>query len=184
MLVARVRFLVRAPLLCQGRKQSRSALLDAGIRRLGLRFRLRSPLSPLALVPLLLIACGEATPTPMGPEVPEVPTSPPANMDAYLGGLPAWEAFSPLLADFDGAVGEPSQFEEMVNDKAFSCTSTPYSLTQTPEKVVTLNPDVEVLWPGSLLQGSGYVGGIGSLAELPVRQRAPIRLSIDREPTP
>lgn len=144
------------------------------------RISVRFPLPSAVVLSLLLMACGE-TEAPMGPvdPGPTEPASPPANMNAYLGGMPSWEAFSPLLTDFDGAVGEPSQFEEMVDDVNYSCTTTPYSLTQTPEKVVTLNPDVEILWPGSLLQGSGYVGGIGSLAELPIRQRAPIRLSID-----
>ena len=60
----------------------------------------------------------------------------------------------------------------------YDCTSTPYSLTETPDKIVTLNPDVKALWPGSLLQGQGYVNGIGSLMELPIRERSPLKLSL------
>ena len=142
-----------------------------------------APLRPALLLPLLVLACGDsAPPTPLGPEQPEQPEQPappPADMDAYLQDLPTWEAFAPQLADFDGAVGDPTTTEEEVDGTTYNCTSTPYSITRTPEKVVTLNPDVEILWAGALLQGEGYLGGIGSLAELPIRQRAPITLSID-----
>lgn len=102
-----------------------------------------------------------------------------ADMDGYLATLPNWEEFTPLLDDFDAPLGEPTQEEETVGDKVYNCTSTNYSMTRTPDKIVTLNPDVEVLWPGALLQGSGYVGGIGSLDELPIRQRSPMTISID-----
>jgi len=61
----------------------------------------------------------------------------------------------------------------------YDCTSTPYSLTENPEKIVTLDPDANVLWLGALLQGKGYKDGIGSLAELPVRERAPLTISVD-----
>lgn len=35
------------------------------------------------------------------------------------------------------------------------------------------------MWPGSLLQGQKYAGGLGSLGELPIRQRAPLKVFID-----
>lgn len=138
-----------------------------------------SPLPGGLLLSLLLVACGE-TSVPTAPSTP-VPESPPADMDAYMTALPSWQAFAPMLADFEGPVPgtSPSTREEMVNGLNYTCTETPHSITKTPEKIVTLNPDVEILWPGSLLQGDGYVGGIGSLAELPIRQRAPVTLSLD-----
>jgi Thiol-activated cytolysin len=60
----------------------------------------------------------------------------------------------------------------------YDCNSTPYDITETPDKVVTLNPDVKALWPGSILQGQGYINGIGSLMELPVRERTPVKLNL------
>lgn len=50
------------------------------------------------------------------------------------------------------------------------CTQTPYSLTKVPEKFVALNPNADVLWPGSLVQGKSMAGGI--LDPIPVK-RAP-----------
>jgi len=102
-----------------------------------------------------------------------------ADLNAYLAGLPSWDEFSPQAADHEGPTGDPVRSVQTVGNQNYQCTSTPYSLTRTPDRIATLNPDVDVLWAGALLQGRGYVGGIGSLAELPVRQRAPLKLSLD-----
>lgn len=102
------------------------------------------------------------------------------TVDMYMDGLPSWESYSPAKADADTVLESgASETDELVGGTFYECTSTPYSLTRTPEKVVTLDPDVNILWLGSLLQGSGYKGGIGSLAEWSVRERAPLRISID-----
>jgi hypothetical protein len=128
---------------------------------------------PIALLSLLLplvwlAGCGEDA---AGPS--------PADVNEYLLELPAWTDFAPLDPDQEGATG-PSTSELLdVSGSSYRCTSTPYSITRTPEEIVTLNPDSEILWPGALLQGQGYLQGIGSLQELPIRQRAPLTLSID-----
>ncbi|HEU4365286.1 MAG TPA: thiol-activated cytolysin family protein [Candidatus Krumholzibacteria bacterium] len=110
---------------------------------------------------------------------PAAPAPQPADLEEFFNQTPAWDLFSPPQADADVAIGEPASEEKMIDGSPYECTTTPYSLTRTPEKIVTLNPDVEILWVGSLLQGKGYVGGIGSLSELAVRQRNPITLTID-----
>lgn len=132
----------------------------------------RLPTAALALLALcaLLGACSEDT---------AGPPPAPADLETFFASLPAWESFSPPLADADVAVGDPVSEDVTIEGADYVETTTPYSITRTPEKIVTLNPDVEILWVGSLLQGDGYVGGIGSLAELPIRQRAPLTLSID-----
>lgn len=56
------------------------------------------------------------------------------------------------------------------NNTQLSCTYTDYSLTKVPEKFVALNPNADVLWPGSLVQGKSMGGGI--LDPIPVK-RAP-----------
>jgi thiol-activated cytolysin len=56
------------------------------------------------------------------------------------------------------------------NGTTMLCTQTPYSLTKVPEKFVALNPNADVLWPGSLVQGKSMAGGI--LDPIPVK-RAP-----------
>lgn len=110
---------------------------------------------------------------------PNTPT-PPADLEEFFTDLPSWEIFSPRLPDVNEAVGDPVNLDSQIIDgDSCNCTETPYSLSSTPERVTTLNPDVEVLWVGSLLQGNGYKGGIGSLLELPIRQRAPVELSIN-----
>lgn len=104
-----------------------------------------------------------------------------ADLDEFFETVPKWEEFSPLVPSTNVAIGpsvpndEPTEIESI----KYNCSSTPYSLTETPDKITTLNPDVEVLYVGSLLQGDGYLNGIGSLAELPVRQRTPVTITLD-----
>ncbi len=120
----------------------------------------------------LLAACSEDSPT-----TPEQPA--PANLGEFFSQVGSWDQYSPPVPDSDVATGDPTTVEETIDGIDYDKTTTPYSLTRTPEKIVTLNPDVEVLWVGSLLQGSGYMGGIGSLVELPIRQRTPMTITID-----
>lgn len=100
-------------------------------------------------------------------------------INAFASSLPSWAAFSPPVPDTDEASGPavPAQITE--DGVTYDCTTTPYGLARTPEKVVTFQPDASVFWPGVLLQGRGYADGLGSLKELPIRQRAPLAMSID-----
>src|SRR5262245_46817492 len=110
---------------------------------------------------------------------PAAPPPPPADVNTYFTTLPAWSEFSPSVADADIATGPPQSGQEPIGGQPYDCSTTPYSMTRTPDRIVTLNPDVEILWVGSLLQGRGHLNDIGSLAELPIRQRNPMTLSID-----
>jgi hypothetical protein len=102
------------------------------------------------------------------------------NYNAYSATLPGWPQYSPEKPDEDKATGAKAPIpDDIVDNVKYMCTTTPYSLTRTPEQIITFDPDSSVLWVGSLLQGKGYKDGIGSLKELPIRQRAPLTLSID-----
>jgi hypothetical protein len=102
------------------------------------------------------------------------------DYNAFSASLPGWPQYSPERPDEDKAKGEKTPLPpEVVENVTYNCTTTPYSLTRTPEQIITYEPDSSVLWVGSLLQGKGYKDGIGSLKELPIRQRSPLVLSID-----
>lgn len=105
----------------------------------------------------------------------------PANLDDFFESVPKWDAFSVPLASADVPIADPVVNEDPTDIEGikYICSSTSYSLTETPDKITTLNPDVEILYVGSLLQGDGHLKGIGSLAELPIRQRAPITVTLD-----
>jgi Thiol-activated cytolysin len=103
-----------------------------------------------------------------------------ADYNAYSATLPEWPQYSPEKPDEDKATGAKTPLpNDVVDGVGYSCTTTPYSLSRTPEQIVTYDPDSSILWVGSLLQGKGYKDGIGSLKELPIRQRSPLTLSID-----
>ena len=83
---------------------------------------------------------------------------------------PSVETVSEPLADIDAPSGV----------SRFRCTTTPVRAASNPEKIVTLDPDGGKMWLGALLQGQGYAGGPGSLADLPTTgKRAPIRIWTD-----
>jgi thiol-activated cytolysin len=140
-------------------------------------------LSPLAL----LIACGSSdggAPAPSaGSEQPAAPVVTAANDSAQKpagdreGDINRLVAAAGVLTTDKKADPQPvqtgastTQDTTGANGTAMMCTYTPYSLTKVPEKFVALNPNADVLWPGSLVQGRSMAGGI--LDPIPVK-RAP-----------
>ncbi len=135
-----------------------------------------SRLSWLMLAVLVLVpACGDD----------DDPAAPPqtSGIDDYLKDLPQWGEFSPQLAE----VGQPEEEVtgpteaalETDGGQLFVCRTTPCSITSTPDAIVTMNPNSEILYLGSLIQGASYLGGLAAMEELPIRQRAPLTVSID-----
>jgi hypothetical protein len=98
------------------------------------------------------------------------------DVNDYLTELPAWDMFSMIMEDTT-ATGVTDVDFDYPNGKIR--ITTPCSITRTPEKIVTYSPGSEILYIGSLIQGKSYLGGLGSMEELPIRQRAPVTLSID-----
>lgn len=97
------------------------------------------------------------------------------DIQDYLLSLPAWEAFCPVQQDTVKQFDPNLEFD--CADKIVT-TTTPCSITRTPEEIVTHDPNSEILYLGSLIQGEGYMGGLGSIQSLPIYQRAPITISI------
>lgn len=110
---------------------------------------------------------------------PVTPGPAPADVNAYLAALPTWSQFSPQLPEYDVPTDVSTVETHKVGDTIYSCSVTPCTISATPEKIVTYNPDSDILYLGSLIQGKSYANGLGSLAELPIRQRAPLIVSID-----
>ena len=122
-----------------------------------------------ACVVITLAACTDSSAPP-----------PAQSVNTFAASLPSWDQFSPPQPDSEYILETGAdETDEEVDGTMYKCHSTPYSLTRTPDKVVTLDPDVNILWLGALLQGSGYKDGIGSLAEWSVRERAPLEISLD-----
>lgn len=105
------------------------------------------------------------------------PTEPQVyDPNEYLLNLPSWQEYSPELPD-EEELGDPVQEIDWAQELV--CVRTECSLTKTPEDIVTFNPGSEILYLGSLIQGDSYVGGVGTIAELPIRERAPLTVTID-----
>ena len=102
-------------------------------------------------------------------------TTPNASVNNYIVNLPTWDIFSPTKSDSDEEFDPSLEFN--CDDKVIQ-TTTPCSITRTPEEIVTHDPNSEILYLGSLIQGEGYIGGLGSIKSLPIYERAPITVSI------
>lgn len=108
---------------------------------------------------------------------PETPGS--SHYNTFSASLPKWSEFSPPAIPSNEPTGDTSRFTEVVDGTALKCATRQYTLEDNPRQLVTMDPNVDALWVGSLLQGKHYLKGIGSLAELPIRQRAPVEIYID-----
>lgn len=156
-------------------------------------------LAAIASSAILMASCGgsdetvyvtvpqQTTPTPS-------PTPSTDGVGAYLQGLPKWEQFSPETAPVpETKIGNPTTKPELVDvpikdpqtgtiigyrPEQYTCTTTKYSVTTTPEKIVMFSPDRELVWPGALIQGRSHRDGLGSLLPLTIAQRAAIKVSI------
>jgi DNA-binding beta-propeller fold protein YncE len=96
------------------------------------------------------------------------------SSDGYLEHLGSWPTPSP---DFDGPTGDSQTHYVTGGDgHSYRCSDTPYSLTTTPDKITTFDPNADVLWPGGLIQGGPLQQGV--LAALPLTERAPLTISI------
>ncbi|MGI9305036.1 MAG: hypothetical protein ACR2RB_20375 [Gammaproteobacteria bacterium] len=126
---------------------------------------------------LLFTACGGG-----GGGTDNVPPAQKADVNAAMSTLPDWETFSPTKPSGDDVVVEespPEPVEEIAGTNKYSCTSTPYDMTETPKEIVMFSPNASIMWLGNLIQGYSYKEGLGSLDELSIRERAPLKISID-----
>ncbi|HWR84179.1 MAG TPA: thiol-activated cytolysin family protein [Candidatus Deferrimicrobium sp.] len=123
---------------------------------------------PVCVLPSLIFWCA-------GCSDKKSPTSPvPADVDAYLATLPTWEEF----ADVQDTATQPAGDKVAEMSSQVLCTTTPYNITQNPDQIVTFGSAPDVLYLGSLIQGDSYLGGLGTMEELPIRQRAPLTIAI------
>ena len=150
----------------------------------------------IALSTVVLASCGGGGDT----TVQETPIQ--QSTSAYLQTLPKWDQYSPAAQAVDTKVGQTGSQPETVDNvpvydessptdpatglkpvigyrsEDYDCTSTKYSMTSTPEKIVMFSPDREILWPGAMIQGRSHRFGVGSMLPLVIRERAPIKVSI------
>lgn len=118
-------------------------------------------------ITLLLASCSS--------DDPVAPAVTPADVDEYISGLPAWAVVSPqvtFLTDTTAILPPDIDWSQQT-----VCTTTQCSIEDSPADVITFDPDSEILYLGSLIQGGNY--RLGSMLELPIRQRAPMTFSIN-----
>ena len=112
------------------------------------------------------------------------------TLDAFFDALPTWapregDATLPPTVrrlspqqNTPKPVGDSDNAQEKEGNRTYNVTRERYSLTTTPEAIVSFDPAAEFFWPGSLLQEKGLRGGLGSLNPIPnlESKRAPLRV--------
>jgi hypothetical protein len=122
-------------------------------------------------------------------------TAAPKEVGAYLNALPEWDSYAPPQAALqpirsgdtvssDETIADVPVYDPVtgllvgLRDEKYACQTTRFTMRDTPEKIVMFSPDVELLWPGALIQGKSHRDGLGSMKGLTVRERTPIKVSI------
>lgn len=162
----------------------------------------RISLKHLFLVALLIpvVACDrddddDPTPNPVMKE-PD-PTG--MSLGEYFQSLPSWDEFANNAPVRDAAptgatgneVSETVDVPQIQEDGSidtlynvtYTCQEVPYSMTTNPEQLVMYSPDVEILWPGALIQGKSHKDPIGGIRGLVINERDSINVSIPSLPT-
>ncbi len=101
-----------------------------------------------------------------------------ADFDGEVYSHKFWSDLSPQKPSDNQYVGTSERKTEIVGTDEYSCTYDNYSMTDTPKEFVAINPDASVMWLGNLIQGDSHLQ-VGSLAELSIRDRANLNISIN-----
>lgn len=142
-----------------------------------------------ALIAIALLHAGCDKNNPVGPEGPV------EEVGQYMRDLPTWSAFSPLQDAMPPTIDTSKPTEsseetvdvlqinddgstEVLPDVTYTCEAVPYTLTDNPQQIAIYSPDVELLWPGALIQGKSHKDGQGSLLGIPIAERTAIEVSI------
>ncbi|MDX3763347.1 thiol-activated cytolysin family protein [Streptomyces sp. AK02-04a] len=99
-----------------------------------------------------------------------------ADLASHLCTWEVWEALAPQAPDADGPVGRASGSEV----DGSSRREQPWRITATPEEIVTFNPNVSALFPGSVVQSAPAIQQ-GRLVPAGIEdaERASLRIVID-----
>lgn len=123
----------------------------------------------------------------------------PLDVQSYFKDLPGWAQTHPLRDEYQSSDKETDLGTGVIRDRKatttnesrqelldgvmqsiqYACTTKYWTLSRNPEAIAYFDLDKDAIWPGALLQGKDYAEGVGSLKELPIRQRAPLKLFVD-----
>ena len=119
----------------------------------------------------------------LNPEVREAMANAPLleapTVDAFIEALPDWKSRNRIKPSAKKETPE-GQKPETIEGRKYTVVTTKYSLTETPQEIVTFQP-VNAFWLGALVQEQGLQKGIGSMEEIPVltEKRAPLKILSD-----
>lgn len=101
------------------------------------------------------------------------------TVDAWFEAMPNWNEANKPRKDAT-RTADAGSGDEQEDGRNYTVTRTKYSITDTPDEIVTFMP-VNGFWLGGLVQEKGLQLGLGSMNEIGVEEskRAPFRISSD-----
>ncbi len=102
------------------------------------------------------------------------------TVDGFIEALPDWTKVGRLHKSNKNDPSDGGTSTEKKDDRTYNVTKTKYSLTETPEEIVTYQP-VNGFWLSGLVQERGLREGLGSMVEIavPAEKRAAFKVTSD-----
>ncbi|KAK9723254.1 hypothetical protein K7432_002103 [Basidiobolus ranarum] len=96
----------------------------------------------------------------------------------YFAKLPEWNKFSNVQSS-STVKGDVKNQEATSGTVQYDCSIQDVTLTDTPKELVTFGTGSDAFWLGSLLQGKGYIDGVGGFKPLSIWDRNDQKITID-----
>ncbi|KAK9695233.1 hypothetical protein K7432_013070 [Basidiobolus ranarum] len=109
---------------------------------------------------------------------PFTPSPDRRQINNYFAKLPDWSQFSKLQTS-KTVKGSVKNREASSGTVEYDCIVQDVSLTETPKDLVTFGTGSDAFWLGSLLQGKGYIDGMGGFKPLSIWDRNDQKVTID-----
>ena len=113
-------------------------------------------------------------------DVGNAPLQNATTVDGFIEALPDWTKVGRLHKSNKNDPSDGGTSTEKKDDRTYNVTKTKYSLTETPEEIVTYQP-VNGFWLSGLVQERGLREGLGSMVEIavPAEKRAAFKVTSD-----
>ncbi|ORX97792.1 Perfringolysin [Basidiobolus meristosporus CBS 931.73] len=101
-----------------------------------------------------------------------------SQINDYFATLPDWDKFANVQSS-DTIKGDVKSQEASMGSVQLECSVQDITLTDTPKELVTFGTGSDAFWLGALLQGKGYVDGVGGFKPLPIGDRNEQKITVD-----
>ncbi|ORX65373.1 Perfringolysin [Basidiobolus meristosporus CBS 931.73] len=126
----------------------------------------------LSAISLLLLTALKVSAAPFDPSPDR------SQINDYFATLPDWDKFANVQSS-STVKGDIKNQETSQGHVQLDCSVQDVTLMDTPKELVTFGTGSDAFWLGALLQGKGYVDGVGGFKPLPIWDRNDQKITVD-----